>query len=291
MVSSQGGKRSSFTAGALPRVASCGKKAIARAIVAWFLKNGGYPRSAKEVAKGIGAKGRTVRWHMEKLASSGVVESPVRGLYQLKLGSPDITKDPSGKLGLHGIVIKVPDLPEGPQGGPVGRVRGWKQFGELWKAYEEFEGRTVRLHYHSRTRTLLVYMEASRLPLELEEVKEYRLWLKFLLHPVDPDVRGYLVQVGINKDYWNWRLDGVKGVRFAKWVNAYEAIYQKTERSIRHEVHLTLTDMRLLDALKLIDGNSPTRMLLDAVDREAHKEDGPKRFPELGGDGYQTGYG
>lgn len=296
MAKSRTTKRGIFTAENGTLRASSGKNLIARAIVAWMMKNGEYPRNRKEIQRALSLKERTLNWHLEKLVTSGVLKCPFRGFYQLSMGIPDITQDPDGKLGMHGIVVKVPNLPEGPQGSPPGRVHGWKPGnpqGTMLKAYEEFEGRTVRFHYQVRTHTLMVYMEASRKPLGLEEFKEWRYWLRTMLYPVDPDVRGFLVQVGVNKDYWNWRLDGLQEVRLKQWSNAYEALYQHAKKTIRHEVHLTLKEVTLLEAFKVIDGNSPIRQLLEATAKVAEHESAkpiPPKSPEPGAGGYQSGY-
>ncbi len=288
-----GKQRRLFTPGSGTPSAKVCQKRVAQEVVRWLLQNGDYPRSADEIIGGVSLPRRTVLRHLSEMVSLGVLERPYQGAYKLKLGSPDITHDPSGRLGLHGIVLKAPNWHETPQGGPVGRVRGWKPYSTYIQALEDFNGRVVRFRFHPRTHTLLIYMEASRKPLELEEFKDFRTWLRTMLYPVDPDVTAYLVQIGINRDYWNWRLDGVKGIRLKKWTNAYVALYQKSKDVVRHEVHLTLREMNLLQAMREIDGGSPTRMLLEGAAKIAEQESKkpePPKTPEPGYGGYQSGY-
>lgn len=266
-------------------------------------KAGGSPSQIAQVSK---VPLRTVKRHLEYLTDSGAVHSPHYGHYEVVSKNLTIDHDPAGRLGLHDILLvgyewpsegtrpPEPTLPQGsfgewqstPGNNYLEQVKWWKD-------------RAVGFRWWPGTRTLNVSLPADRNPLEFEEAERFMGWLEGVCYPIDPGEHLELRKIGVHRDYYKWELDGIKKVRLTAWANAYRQVYQKYEEMVRDEVHLSLHELKLKEAVELISGTSPTAQIAKAVEALAQVEEartatvkkleGPKTPPPEEG-GYQSGY-
>lgn len=177
---------------------------------------------------------RTVKRHLKDLLERGLIQNPFRGHYVHVPDAADILADPTGKEGVHGLVIH----------GKVARERdvvplfGPKEVGSgrYVERIDDWRGRVVRLRFFPSTGSVVVYVPASRLPIPWGEMRAFREWLGGRFYPTQ--VGGWkVVEMGLNMDYEGWRIEGVKSVTFDRFDATVERFYQKTRSIVRHEVH------------------------------------------------------
>lgn len=177
---------------------------------------------------------RTVKRHLADLLERELIQSPFRGHYVHVPDAADILADPTGREGVHGLVIhgqvaRSTDLV--PLFGPLEPGPG-----RYVERVDDWRGRVVRLRCFPSTGSVVVYVPASRLPIPWGEMRTFREWLGGRLYPVQ--VGGWkVVEMGLNMDYEGWRIEGVKSVTFDRFNSTVERFYQKTRSMVRHEVH------------------------------------------------------
>lgn len=290
--------RGSSKRGYAPVTFAVGPKRVARAIVvalAQLGKNGGTRAEIAAISK---VPDRTCKRHLRMLVNGGVVKEPYRGRYVLAHGTPEIQTDPNGKMGLHDILLVAEDwpceAPPGPESWPDGltttrpptlTLRPLGAFGPLqpvertvfWEATHFWGHRAVGFRFNPNTRTMQVSLPADRAPLEFEEVEQFWGWLEAMVSGERNRDLLFLRKVGVHVDYWRWELDGLHKVRLTAWVNAYRQVYQKFRDLIRDEIHLTLKELKLKEAVELLGEMSPTAQvaratLVEASVLERHRE-------------------
>jgi hypothetical protein len=60
------------------------------------------------------------------------------------------------------------------------------------------------------------------------------------------------VQIGINCDYTQLRLDGVSSISLSRFTNAWMQIYQKAQDKMRIEMHITPKELKLDEAVCIL---------------------------------------
>jgi hypothetical protein len=214
-----------------------GHENVAR--VAWSILRalGRYERmgcEVKQIVVDTRIPERTVKRHLADLLARGLIQSPHRGHYVHVPDAADILADPTGKEGVHGLVIhgsvaRTSDLvpPFGP--GPVGP-------GRFIQRVEDWRGRIVRLRYFPATGSIVVYVPASRLPIPWLDMRGFREWLAGRFYPVQIGT-WRVVEWGLNTDYEGWQMAGVQSVSLDRFDGTVERFYNKTRSMVRHEVH------------------------------------------------------
>ena len=282
--------RGSKRRGYAPITFSVGPKRVARAIVvalAQLGKNGGTSREIATLSK---VPDRTTKRHLRMLVDGGVVREAYRGRYVLAHGTPEIQNDPNGKMGVHDILLIGEDWPcegvpvpeEWPEGltttrQPTSTPKPTGAFGPLqpventvfWECVHFWGHRAVGFRFNPTTRTLQVSLPADRAPLEFEEIEQFWGWLEAMVGGEFNRDKLYLRKIGVHVDYWRWELDGIHKVRLTAWVNAYRQVYQKFRDLIRDEIHLTLRELKLKEAVELLGEMSPTAQVARATLTEA----------------------
>ena len=129
---------------------------------------------------------------------------------------------------------------------------------ELW-----FDSRHIKITVHLKG-LVEVFINSTKNPLSYPDFCKMLDYLSGYLEPVTPfnsrNVR--LVQVGVAKDYYDLRLDGVSCISLHKFVNDWSKIYYKSAISaIRIERHLTCSLQldEALNTLAVLNG-SPTKV-------------------------------
>jgi len=245
--------------------------AVARAVWQALLRYEGEGASAKELAKVTGHPVRTVQWHLQKMLATGEISVKVRGLYVAKPKMLDVTADPAGQPGVHGLVLMAWNLRETPLG--AGRMarevldRGMRQRDGSLTRVEAWGGRAVRFTYYPTTDNLQVSFVRDEEPVDLGELDRFSGWLEGLFGcPVDKLF--WVVQVGVHVDHRNLVLDGVKSLTFYEFGTVVARLYQKRARLMRHEYHFNAERPGVADlksAVRILTEGSPTAQVITAL--------------------------
>jgi hypothetical protein len=235
---------------------------------------------AKILAKDLKWPLRTVQWHLRRLVSAEVVEQPFRGHYVYVPEEMDLTAFPGGIDGCHGITLVSGRLRGGIP--PLVSLRDpaeWpakEGFPRIREVRLDWEGRDVRLWYYSGTMRFRVMTQNDRNPIPWVRMREFMGWLNGLFHPLSVN-EWLLVEIGVNVDYPNLRMEGLKAATFQSWVNAVERAYQKLAYVLRNEVHTAAMDEagRILPFDKVIEKlveGSPVRRMERMLEKELELE-------------------
>lgn len=252
---------------------------LARSIVKALGRYGSMPTPLKTIVSDTKSAERSIKRELSALIGAGLVEKPFHGHYRLKDQSLRLAADPNGVTGIHDLLCVGTNWPDAPTTGsagprfPVGRW-DWSRatFDAESKQYElrlMWGTRWVRFTWSPSTSVVTLNVPAERRPIEFEEMSELMGWIQALTDPLDGGKKFELRKVGINRDLWLWELDGLRSIRLRAWTNAFRQIYQKYDRMVRDEVHLTLKELALRDGLEAIMGMSPTALLAKSVAGEA----------------------
>jgi len=127
---------------------------------------------------------------------------------------------------------------------------------ELW-----FESRRIKITVHVKG-LVEVFINSNKNPLSYPEFCNLLNFLSGYLEPITPfkhrNVR--LVQVGIAKDYYDLRMEGVSCISLHKFVNDWSKIYYKGDiGATRVERHL-VCNLRLDEALNTLSVLNPPKV-------------------------------
>jgi hypothetical protein len=100
----------------------------------------------------------------------------------------------------------------------------------------DFEGREVSLWFYPGTARFRINLKNDRNPIPWDQMNEFRTWLNGLLYPLSVD-KWSVIELGVNVDYVDLRMDGLKSGTFQEWTNAVERAYQKLSHVLRNEIH------------------------------------------------------
>ena len=208
----------------------------------------------KEVAKDTELPLRTVQRRVNELVRAGMVQSPFRGHYVHVPDAADILADPQGREGAHGLVLHGQIDARTymvPLFGATDTLALTNANARYAERVEEWRGRLVRLRFFPTTRSFVVYVPASKLPIPWGEFPQFREWLAGRLYPLTIGA-WKVVEIGLNVDYDGWRLEGIKGVTLDRLNGTVERFYQKAPGLVRHEVHDTRSKHTLDQVVKLL---------------------------------------
>jgi len=227
--------------------------------------------TAKLLAKESGVPHRTVKRHLSALVRDGFVQKPYRGQYVYEPGTPDITADPNGQEGVHGVVLCCKDWPGSLLRGSFGPILTRETEPREEADYQElirlWRGHSIRFRLYP-TGTMVVYVAATRNPIPWGGdggFDQFVGWLGGVLDPVDVGRAFRVVEMGVHMDYKGWAMKGIKAVQLRTFGGAVQQIYSKLN-GLRHEVHLYPKRLDLRDAVQIIAEGSPTRQLERALE-------------------------
>lgn len=226
--------------------------------------------TAKELAKETGIPLRSAQRALKRLVESEVIRSPLRGRYYYTSPVADVTGDPYGEPGVHGLVMLVRDCRTTLLGGSstaralmskapaegVEFVTDLRRFGERW----------VRFQYYPGRDTLEALVPLTKDPIRWEQLPEFLGWLNGLFEPANAGLLFMVVQIGVHVDHKRLRMEGVKAVCLQECVGVLSQLYQKKE-ALRHEWHLhnEAGVATLEHAVRILLEGSPTRQMVDLL--------------------------
>jgi hypothetical protein len=234
---------------------------VALSILQQLARYEGLGATPKVIARDAKLPLRTVKRHLADLVRDEVIERPFHGHYVYRPGTPDITADPNGRQGVHGLVLSgTMDLLR-RSGGPMPLLFPapepsfrYSELTSVWKAH------LVRFRYYPSTDRFLVYVPATRDPIGWEDLGHFEGWLSGVLSNENVGEVLSVVQIGVHVDHETWELKGIRGIQLSEWRNALVQLYQKRE-ALRHEVHAHYKQgfLPLDRAVHILSEGSPTR--------------------------------
>lgn len=167
--------------------------------------------------------------------------------------SIDTLKEVSGakRLGIHGIQVK------GACPSKDTRSFLWQNAGFKIKSMGEysleFNGRPVTIRVWQNSPTVLVWLKATKNPLDFDEFDKFVYFLYGW-------ASGKVVETSWTVTEWGWNVDfvdmdmtksGFKALTLHAFRNAWFRMYQKKADLLRIEAHLTPKDASLQDVLRI----------------------------------------
>lgn len=221
----------------------------------------------------------TIRSELRRLYNDDEINFVSRGFYQAKVNQSniDLLENPPTKL--HAITIncdcpKLQKLREGLTS-PNCRFSSWMDFLE-WLEFEKFkvssysrgdkkqyskviwyDDRDVHLGIHQNCK-IDIFIGCSKHPIDYFEFRDIYNRINGYLDCINPFVNECVSQIGINKDFKEFDLDGVSSLRLKDFSNAWFQIYRKESvQCIRFECHLNpKPKLDLRDAYTILESFS-----------------------------------
>lgn len=220
----------------------------------------------------------TIRIELKRLCDRGEIRRVSRGFYQAKVDMETINllENPPTLLHAITIVADVPKLQKRVQGTSRSNFKRmdfleWlEQSGFVILKYNDkserrryskvvwFDDRDVHIHVHVDNATVTIYFGCSKHPLSYLEFRDLYNRVYGFLEPITPFVNERVTQIGINKDFREFDLDGVNSIRLRDFANAWFQIYRKESiAAVRFECHLnTRPVLSLQDAYFILESFS-----------------------------------
>jgi len=155
------------------------------------------------------------------------------------------------RLGIHGIQIqgKCPDE----------HTRYYLHQNSQFKdnnhgSYSfEFNGRPVTIDVYLRSPTVVVWLKATKNPLDFQEFNQFAYWLFGWAQGKIPEHQWLVKQWGWNADFVNMDMtkSGFKKMSLQAFRNAWFTMYQKQTDLLRVEAHITPRDLSLQDVMRI----------------------------------------
>lgn len=264
--------------------------------------------TAKQLALDVGIPARSVQRRIASLVREGVIERLSRTHVRYDPRALDVTADPNGREGVHGLVLTSFGWREDPLR-PSGATALFGERGDeerphprYREAHRSFNGRLVTLRLFD-TGTLWVSFPSTRRPIGWWESREIVGWLNGLLGVDDAGARFRVSEIGVHVDHPTLRVKGWKAVSLEDGLGLLQQFYEK-KSALRHEFHLWGKRLRRLDlagVVRILTEGSPEaqieRALLHELDlahlgkRTRKKMPGdPEPPPPIRPDS-QSGYG
>lgn len=221
----------------------------------------------------------TIRSELRRLYNDDKINLVGRGFYQAKVkkSNIDLLENPPTMLHAITIICDSPKLQKLRQGltSHSCRFNTWLDFLE-WLEVEQFEvysyskgdkkqyskiiwydDRDIHLSIHNNCK-IDIYIGCSKHPVDYFEFRDIYNRVNGYLNCISPFVNEYVTQIGINKDFKEFDLDGVNSLRLRDFSNAWFQIYRKESiQRVRFECHLTPKPrLGLRDAYFILDGFS-----------------------------------
>jgi hypothetical protein len=221
---------------------------------AFFERNASTDFQIKFVANRLGERYEAVKKCVQRdilTPKSNIVR--VREGWYRRVRTPEQLADvaEAKRLGIHGIQIqgKCPD--EGVryylhQNSPFkNNNRGHYSF--------EFNGRPVNIDVYLRSPTVVVWLKATKNPLDFEEFNQFSYWLLGWAQGKIPEPTWLVKQWGWNMDFVKMSMtkSGYRQMTLQAFRNGWFQIYQKQLDLLRVEVHMTPRDLTLQDIMRI----------------------------------------
>jgi hypothetical protein len=237
------------------------KKLGSQERVAKFLMNTAPEEfTPKEISVRCNVKKSSITKIVSRLLKNGKIEKSFRGLYRGKITVEKMLAIERTEIKLHGVKIEFfPVIVKRDEKGQIVTERGeglslCHLFSDLDLSYQDNTQMVYHVEILSRSVTIQlmrdhvgIFCKCSSNPFSYLEFKSFRSWLEGKFGNAFILGKPVLVQVGLNKDYKELRLDGVSSIKLQLWENAWQQIYQKGEDVLRREVHLSLKPKLGLD--------------------------------------------
>lgn len=258
------------------------KKGSSKEIIIFLEKNLLYSYNAPSIYQKL--KGKipinTIRSELKRLYESGRIRKVDRGFYQalVKQENIDLLENPPTMLHAITIVAVSPKLQMLRQGlTPTNcKFECWMDFLE-WLEREGFktnsytkgnkkqyskriwyDDRDVRINIHTNCK-INFYLGCSKHPLDYFEFRDIYNRINGYLDCITPFKEEFVHQIGINKDFREFDLDGINSIRLRDFANCWWQIYRKeTIQRVRFECHLNTTKpvLRLGEAYSILESFS-----------------------------------
>ena len=222
--------------------------------------------NAGMIASTLSIKKETVKRTLSRLFNEGAIEKDLKGYYRGVVTSERMLALERTDIKIHGLKIEfqatdlirenyrfVPFRGEGLSLCPLFNENELIKTDYWYNVYYcEFLGRWTKVTLHRGKPLVEVFLNCSSEPLDIHEFKQYRSWLQGRLGHTYDLGDPQLIQVGLNRDYETLRLDGCSSIKLQQWENAWQQIYNKAEKVLRNEMHIT-TRLKLDEAIEIMD--------------------------------------
>ena len=233
--------------------------------------------SAKFIAMVLNMNYNTVRTYLREMLENGEIESPKRGYYC----ETGLVKHKAGNLEkpleLHGIKLECRaknikrkagsflTVPLSPNRHRHGRNHSLVDYATYWIGHTPISV-TITMHKE----LIEVWVKNSMHPMKAGEFLGFIGFLQGLFPNIQKH-EWYMIQVGLNLDYQELRLDGAKSITLSKYENAVMRIYNKEKMGkMRKEVHISNNQnerINIEDAMNLITGQPSMEKLKEIDDK------------------------
>lgn len=196
---------------------------------------------------------KQVRKELDRHVERGNLIKSDKGFYCLRISTKTLHLLDDPPVVAHGIKIeaKITSI-AGPQNLILGITsHDPKLMTESWLTVNGFsmttnkrwvkrffwEGRFITLTIHPSCGLIEIWIKCSELPLGFTDMYRFSEYMRGFLSPVSDFKEVRVVEIGINKDFRELRLDGVSSMSLHVFLNAWSKIYNHKERGVRVETH------------------------------------------------------
>jgi len=219
----------------------------------------------------------TIRSELTRLYENGKIRKVGRGFYQAKVNKEniDLLENPPTLLHAITVICESPKLQKLRQG-LTSHNYNWMNFLE-WLEKENFkankysrgdkiqyskvvwfENHDVNITIHNNS-IIDIYIGCSKNPIDYHMFRDIYKSIEGYLYCITPFVNERVSQIGINKDFSTFDLDGVNCIKLKDFANAWWQIYRKESlQCVRFECHLNTTKptLALKDAYQILESFS-----------------------------------
>jgi hypothetical protein len=219
----------------------------------------------KEIAIETHSPISAVKKCLQRLAANEKIVKCYRGCYRGILSPERMIAAEHAAIKMHGIKIEltprtfrtengqfVPEEVEGISLCPLFHGEKPVYTDDIQTTYAiGWEGRAITVTLYNNHPLVGIWLKCSNEPLDYPAFRAWTAWLEGRFGTFWTLGSPELVQVGLNRDYTELRLDGIKSAKLQSWANAWQQLYQKADRILRHEVHLS-TRIALPEAMEIL---------------------------------------
>jgi len=218
----------------------------------------------------------TIRQNLRRLYEEKQINKIDRGFYQAKVNKKVLNILERPPTLLHAITICC-DCPKLQISGQGAKRHSYKKEILNWLKYNEFEftsynknkpdvgmhikrfwfsedrDATVSLHSNGRMET---FIGCSKHPINYLEFRDILNNIEGRMSFLSPFENQIVTQIGINKDYRQFDLSGIRSLKLKEYSNAWFQIYKKESiGSVRFESHIA-PKLDLKDAFQILESLS-----------------------------------
>ena len=196
----------------------------------------------KTLSKALGIPYSNTRTYLTRLCKKGKIKRPYRGFYRATIDEKLIQKLGNPPIQFHGIKIEA-TLQKAIDGITPEIISKLLTLGFEEKTNNRyctriyFKGRPVTLTIHGKG-FVEIFIKSSDKPLSAQEFEGVINFLNGFMHSISPLANRKLVQIGMNRDFMDVRLDGLKSGSLKVASNALARVYEHKSNGLRTEMHL-----------------------------------------------------